>query len=283
MTKGTAVKTVNTCGARVSYSRTGTGDVILLIQGVGAAGHAWRPQVEALSRHYSVITFDNRGIGSSTITDDDVALTVEGMADDALAILDAEGINRCHVVGHSMGGLIAAQLALVSPRRVKSLAFLCTFPDGKRGSRLTWDTFLTGVRTRIGTRRMRRKAFLSLVLSKAGMQDSARGELEAEMTELFARDLADQPRIIMRQLAAMSRYDAKWRLRFLSCIRTLVVSGAADRIARAKYGRALADAIPGARYVEIEDAAHAMPIESPEIINRLLVDHVTEVTRLVAS
>ena len=156
MTKGTAVKTVNTCGARVSYSRTGTGDVILLIQGVGAAGHAWRPQVEALSRHYSVITFDNRGIGSSTITDDDVALTVEGMADDALAILDAEGINRCHVVGHSMGGLIAAQLALVSPRRVKSLAFLCAFPDGKCGSRLTWDTFLTGVRTRIGTSRARR-------------------------------------------------------------------------------------------------------------------------------
>ena len=112
------------------------------------------------------------------------------MAEDALTILNAEGINRCHVVGHSMGGLIAAQLALMWPRRVKSLALLCTFPDGRTGARLTRDTFFTGLRTRIGTRAMRRKAFLSLVLSKAGMDDATRPALEATMTELFARDLA---------------------------------------------------------------------------------------------
>ena len=76
------------------------------------------------------------------------------------AILNAEGIHRCHVVGHSMGGLIAMQLALTSPRRVKTLALLCTFPDGKSGSRLTRDTFITRIRTRIGTKRMRRNAFL---------------------------------------------------------------------------------------------------------------------------
>lgn len=57
------------------------------------------------------------------------------MADDALAILDAEGIDRCHVVGHSMGGLIAMQLALTSPRRVRSLALPCTFPIGRNGAR----------------------------------------------------------------------------------------------------------------------------------------------------
>ena len=168
---------LNTHGARVSYSRTGTGEAVLLIQGVGAIGNAWRPQVEALSQHYSVITFDNRGIGASTITEG--SLTIEGMAEDALTILNAEGVNRCHVVGHSMGGLIAAQLALMWPRRVKSLALLCTFPDGKSGSRLTRDTFFAGLRTRIGTRAMRRKAFLSLVLSKAGMDGAARPALEA--------------------------------------------------------------------------------------------------------
>ena len=91
---------LTTHGARVSYSRTGTGDAVLLIQGVGAIGNAWRPQVEALSQHYRVITFDNRGIGASSITEG--ALTIEGMAEDALTILNAEGINRCHVVGHSM-------------------------------------------------------------------------------------------------------------------------------------------------------------------------------------
>src|SRR6185503_2192983 len=117
--------TLHTRGARVSYSRTGTGEPVLLIQGVGAVGNAWRPQIDALASRYSVITIDNRGIGASTIT--------EG----AVTIVDAEGIGRCHVVGHSMGGLIAMQIALTSPRRVKSLALLCTFPDGRSGARLT--------------------------------------------------------------------------------------------------------------------------------------------------
>ena len=272
---------LTTHGARVSYSRTGTGDAVLLIQGVGAIGGAWRPQIEALRQHYSVITFDNRGIGASTITEG--RLTIEGMAEDALTILNAEGINRCHVVGHSMGGLIAAQLALMWPRRVKSLALLCTFPDGKRGSRLTRDTFFTGIRTRIGTRAMRRKAFLSLVLSKAGMDDAVRPALEATMTELFGRDLADQPPIIMRQLGAMARYDAMWRLRCLGSIRTLVMSGEEDRIAKPKYGRELAAAIPGAAYVEVARAAHAVPIETPWIVNRLLAEHLRDATRRVAS
>ena len=182
-----------------------------------------------------------------------------------------------------MGGLIAMQLALMWPRRVKSLAPLCTFPDGKSGSRLTRDTFFAGLRTRIGSRAMRRNAFLSLVLSKAGMEDSTRPGLEATMTELFARDLADQPPIIMRQLKAMARYDAMWRLRCLRSIRTLVMSGEQDRIAKPEYGRALAATIPGAAYVEVGYAAHAVPIESPWIINRLLAKHLRDATRRVAS
>ena len=262
---------VHTTGARVSYSRVGAGEPVLLIQGVGAIGYAWRPQVEALARRYSVITFDNRGIGASSIIEG--PLTVEGMAADALAILDAEGINRCHVVGHSMGGLIAAQLALTSPRRVKSLALLCTFPDGKSGSRLTSDTFVTGIRTRVGTKRMRRRAFMSLVASKAAMRGPQSEELAQQMTELFGRDLACQPPIIMRQLRAMARFDPRWRLRCLAPIRTLVATGSEDRIARPKHGRALAAAIPGSRYVELQGAAHAVPIESPTVINCLLLDH----------
>jgi 3-oxoadipate enol-lactonase len=265
----------------VSYSRTGTGEPVLLIQGVGAVGNAWRPQIDALASRYSVITIDNRGIGASSITEG--ALTIESMADDAVAILDAEGIGRCHVVGHSMGGLIAMQIALTSPRRVKSLTLLCTFPDGRSGSRLTWNTFLTGVRTRLGTRRSRRNAFLSLVLSKAGMRRSVRDELAVRMTGLFARDLAEQPPIIMRQLRAMSRYDAKWRLRCLSSIRTLVVSGEEDRIAKPEYGWALALAIRSATYVELKGAAHAVPIESPQLINGLLLEHFQEVARRAAS
>jgi pimeloyl-ACP methyl ester carboxylesterase len=272
---------LHTHGARVSYTRTGIGEPVLLIQGVGSIGKAWTPQVEALRHRFSVITFDNRGIGASTITEG--RLTIESMADDALAILDAEGIDRCHVVGHSMGGLIAMQLALLSPRRVRSLALLCTFPDGKSGSRLTRDTLFTGIRTRLGTRTMRRNAFLSLVVSKAGMRSRSLRTLAAEMTELFGRDLADQPSIIMKQLRAMARFDPTWRLRCLASIRTLVVSGEEDRIALPAYGRKLAAAIPGALYVQLEKAGHAVPIESPASISRLLGEHMREAAHDLAS
>ena len=226
---------VSARGARVSYTRTGTGMPVLLIQGVGAIGDAWRLQVEGLRDRFTLITFDNRGIGASTITDG--SLSVEAMADDALAILDAEGIDRCHVVGHSMGGLIAMQLALTSPRRVRSLTLLSTFPDGKSGSRLTWDNLRARIRTPI----------------------------------------------IRRQLRAMSRFDPKWRLRCLAATRTLIVTGKDDRIALPEHGRKLASAIPGATYLELENAGHAVAIESASLINRLLVEHMTEVGHLSAT
>jgi 3-oxoadipate enol-lactonase len=227
--------TLNTRGARVSYSRTGTGTPVLLIQGVGAVGNAWRPQIDGLRDRFSVITFDNRGIGDSTMTDG--FLTVESMADDALAILEAEGIDRCHVVGHAMGGLIAMQLALTSPGRVKSLALLCTFPDGRLGAHLTRDTFMAGLRSRI----------------------------------------------IRRQLRAMAHFDPGWRLRCLAAVRTLVVSGKEDRVARPEHGRKLAASIPGATYLELDRAGHAVSIESSTLINQLLIEHMTETARNLAS
>ena len=271
---------VSARGARVSYTRTGTGAPVLLIQGVGAIGDAWRPQVEGLRDRFSLITFDNRGIGASTITDG--SLSIEAMADDALAILDAEGIDRCHVVGHSMGGLIAMQLALTSPRRVRSLTLLSTFPDGQSGSRLTWANLWTGIRTVIGTKKSRRNAFMSLVISRRGMREH-RERLAEEMQLLFDRDLSRQPSIIRRQLRAMSRFDPTWRLRCLAATRTLVVTGKEDRIALPEHGRKLASAIPGAMYLELENAGHAVPIESAALINRLLAEHMTEVGHLSAT
>ena len=80
----------------------------------------------------------------------------------------------------------------------------------------------------------------------------------------------------MKQLAAMQRYDATSRLRELSGIPTLVVSALHDRIARPEFGRALAAGVPGARYVELADAAHGVPIERPEQINHLLLEHLAQ-------
>jgi pimeloyl-ACP methyl ester carboxylesterase len=234
-------------------------------------GEGWRPQVEGLADRYTLISFDNRGIGAST--SGNTPLSIEAMADDALAVAGAEGVERFHLAGHSMGGLIAQRIALIAPQRVLSLSFLCTFLKGREAARVTPAILLSALRMHVGTRAMRRRAFMRLVMPDAYLRQADLVRLAGELGQLFGRDLADQPSIVMKQLRAMSRFDVSARLGELAAIPTLVVSAALDRIALPEYGRSLAAAIPGARYVEIEDAAHGVTIHRADVINDLLSEH----------
>lgn len=263
--------TFDTPGASLFYSRDGSGPPLLMIQGVGAAGSTWQPQVDGLSSRYTTIVFDNRGMGQSRILDG--RLTIEDMAADALAIMDRLGCARFHVAGHSMGGVIAQALALSAPERIKSLAFLCTFARGRDGSKVTLPLMLTALRMRIGTREMRRNAFLELIMPERYLRDIDRAALAARLHPLFGHDLAEQPPIVMKQLSAMSKYDAVARLGQLAHIPTLVVAATEDRIAHPATNRALADAIPGARYVELDDAGHGVTIHRAADVNALLLEH----------
>lgn len=263
---------LETDGARIAYTRTGRGPALLLVQGVGIVGEGWRPQVAALSDAYTVVTLDNRGIGGSTMAKG-APLSVEAMAADALAVMDAEGIDRFHLGGHSLGGVIAQEVALRAPARVKSLALMCTFARGSQGARLSSDILVAGLKTRIGTRRMRRRAFLELVMPGAHLD--ALPDVDAyarELEPLFGHDLADQPAIAMKQLRALGRYDARDRLASLD-VPTLVVAAEGDRIALPAFGRELAAAIPGARFVAIADAGHGVTIHRPEVVDDLLREH----------
>jgi pimeloyl-ACP methyl ester carboxylesterase len=253
---------------------------VLLVQGVGVVGNGWSPQVEALRTRFTLVSFDNRGIGSSVIRDG--RLTIEDMADDGLAIMEAEGLERFHVAGHSMGGVIAQALALKAPGRVKSLAFLCTFARGRDGSTITLPMLATALRMRIGTRAMRRNAFLELIMPERELRQTDRAALADTLRVLFGRDLAEQPPIVMKQLRAMSKYDAGARLAELASIPTLVASAAEDRIASPASGRALAAAIPGSRYVEFAGAGHGLPIHRAAEVNALLAEHFVRADDLAA-
>jgi pimeloyl-ACP methyl ester carboxylesterase len=257
--------------ARIAYARAGDGPPVLLIQGVGVVGEGWRPQVDGLRDAFTLVSFDNRGIGASTMAGRE--LSIEMMAADALAILDAERIDRCHVAGHSMGGVIAQALALQAPARIASLSLLCTFARGRDAVAMTPTLLWLGLRTRLGSRAMRRRAFLQLVAPEPGRSRADADRLAADLAPLFGHDLADQPPIAMTQLRATSRYDAFDRLGSLAAMPTLVVSAALDRIARPPTGRALAKAIPGARYVELPDAGHGVTLRQPALVNDLLRAH----------
>jgi len=271
------VKTLETRGVAVRYVCEGSGAPVILLQGVGVIGEGWRPQIAALRDRFTVVAPDNRGIGGSSLGAG--ALTVEEMAGDVLAIADGEGFDRFHLAGHSMGGLIAQEIALVAPRRVESLALLCTFLHGKEAARLTPDIMWTGLRTRIGTRAMRRRAFMRLVMPDAYLQ-SAPSSLAADLALLFGHDLADQPPIVMKQLRAMARFDAADRLHQLGSIPTLVIAASEDRIARPVFGRELAKAIPGAVYVELPSAGHGVTVHRASDVNELLSAHLARAEAL---
>jgi aminoacrylate hydrolase len=269
--QGDPVPSVEVPGARINYQKAGRGPAVLLLQGCGVAGEGWRPQMEGLSDRYTCVAIDNRGIGASTA--EAGRLTLERMAADALAVMDAEAIDRFHIVGHSMGGLLAQQLALDARARVTSLALLCTFARGKQGAQLTPALLLTALRMRIGTRAMRRHAFLQLVMPEAILRARGPAQLAEELRALFGHDLAEQPPIVMKQVGAMARHDVSARLAELGGIATLVVSAAEDRIARPAFGQQLAAAIPGARFVELAAAGHGVAIQCADMVNALLADH----------
>lgn len=254
--------------ATLHYALTGEGPPVLFIQGVGVVGHGWRPQVDALCDRFTCCSFDNRGIGRSTTARPPTS--IEQLAADALALLDALGWARAHVVGHSMGGLIAEQLALDAPTRVRSLSLLCTPASGRAGARPSARIAWIGLRSRVGTRAMRRRAFLELVLPRALQVDAGGLDAWAErLAPLFGRDLADNPAIVLQQLRAMAKHDVRARLHALAGIPTLVVSAGEDPIAPPRAGAATAASIPGARHVVL-DASHGVPITHAERINALL-------------
>jgi pimeloyl-ACP methyl ester carboxylesterase len=250
------------------YELSGQGPPVLWIQGVGVVGECWRPQVRGLEHNFQSLLFDNRGIGQSVPCRGPI--NIGTMADDARALLDASGWKSAHVVGHSMGGVIAQQLALDFPNRVRSLSLLCTFARGKDGGRLTPWTLWMGLRTRIGSRRMRRRAFLEMLMPKADLASANEEELAGQVGRLVGRDLADQPPVLMKQVRALGAHDCSRRLGELASIPTLVVSAGHDPIALPRYGRMLADAIPGARFELMPESSHGVTIQHAERINQLL-------------
>jgi pimeloyl-ACP methyl ester carboxylesterase len=261
-------------GCTLAYTLRGSGPPVVFIQGAGVPGDGWLPQVRKLEDDFACLTFDNRGIGKSAwVGTRRPWLTVEQMSGDVLALMDAVGWRSAHVVGHSLGGLIAIDIALRNAERVRSLSLLCTFA---RGWVIGWSPRMLwlGLRSRSGSKRMRRRAFLEMVLPPNALSRNDTDRLAKELEPFFGRDIANQPPGVMNQLQAMQKYDATARLSELARIPTVVVSAMHDPVAPPRLGRELAKRIPGARYVELPNASHGVPIEQPEVINRILLDHV---------
>ncbi len=265
------VRNVEVDGCSIHFQVRGEGDPVVLIQGVGLHGEGWKPQVDALSSRYRCITFDNRGVGKSQPVPR--SLTVDRMVSDTLAVMDAAGAESAHVVGHSLGGCVALALALREPKRVRTLALLCTSARGADATRVTLPMLVLGLRTRIGSRKSRRAAFLEIVLSP-GYRKAHDLALEASrLAPLFGHDLADSPPVAMKQLGALRNFDSTHQLSQLGGKPTLVICGGHDPIFSPLSARTLAHGIPGAKLIEYSDAAHGLTIELADEVNQQLMKH----------
>ncbi len=264
-------RTVEHRGCPIAVTVRGSGPAVLFIQGVGVQGDGWLPQTDELSSGFTCISFDNRGMGRSVPAA--APITVAQMAEDAVALLDALEFASAHVVGHSLGGTVAVQLALLAPTRIKSLSLLCTFARGKDVAPLSARMMWWGLRSKVGTRAMRRRGFLGIVLPPGPADFEAAAE---KLSTLFGHDLADQPPVVSDQLRALRAADTTPRLHELTGLPTLVVSATHDPIAPPAAGHVLRDGIPGARYVEVVDASHGLPITHAAFLNGLLRDHLQE-------
>ena len=241
------------------WERRGAGPPVLLIMGLGLSGGAWWRTVPVLARHLEVITFDNRGVGRSQSRFP--AFTTEAMADDAVAVLDAAGVDRVHVYGISLGGMVAQQLALRRPDRVRSLVLGATHAGGPR-TRWPDREVMAFFRQRMHMRH--EEAAWSSVPFNYG--ERCRTEHSERIEEDIAQRLANpfSVQAYRAQMWAASLHNCYGRLHRIAAP-TLVVHGSQDRVIPVENGRMLAARIPGAQLLELEDTGHLYPTEAPEV------------------
>jgi pimeloyl-ACP methyl ester carboxylesterase len=255
-------------GTELHYERAGGGEPLLLIQGMSANHMAWgRPFSSLLEQSFEVIAFDNRGMGlSRPVTE---AFSIAEMAADTADLLDALEIESAHVLGISMGGMIAQELALAHPAKLRSLTLGCTYCGGE-GSQLMNPSDFRGLVEAMGSGDAQRvfRAMYELNLSPGFRAEESRYADFAAMAEALPA-----PReTIGLQVQAIAAHDTSARLPDIATP-TLVVHGTVDRVLGYPNGPLIAGLIPGARLETLEDVGHMFWWEQPGYTAELVRQH----------
>ena len=242
----------------------GNGPDVLLIAGLSDPAEAWTSQLDGLADQYRMTAFDNRGAGRSPMPPD--SWSVAGMADDAAEILRALGIDRAHVCGFSGGSGAAQELALHHPGLVRSLVLVSTWARSDAFSRAMFNGWK--LLTAAPSERAMLEAFFTWIYTPRAHES---GMVDAIIEETLAFEHPQSEEAFLRQLEAIFHHDSLDRLHQI-IVPTLVVAGELDRITPPRYGRIVADQIPGAEFVVLEGEAHQPFQESPKAFNQLVAD-----------
>jgi len=250
-------------GVELWVEQRGAGPEVLLLAGLSDPAEAWSFQLDGLADRYRLTAFDNRGAGRSPMPPD--GFTVTDMADDAAALMAALGVTSAHVAGFSGGSTTAQELALRHPEVVRSLVLVSTW--ARRDAYLrTLTDFLTWLPDVAPSERAVLEAFFLWIYTPRAHND---GLVDQIIDEALAFPHPQSPEAFLRQLQAWIPHDTLDRLHQIS-VPTLVVAGELDLCTPPRYGRTVAERIPGAELVVLPGEAHQPFQESPEPFNTLI-------------
>jgi pimeloyl-ACP methyl ester carboxylesterase len=242
----------------LDYERSGSGPPLLMIMGMsGTALHWGDPFLEELRKDFEVITYDHRGVGASSRLAGSV--TIVQMARDAAGLLEALELDSAHVLGISMGGMIAQELALERPELVRTLALGCTFCGGEGSALSSRDVLEKLVGAMNSGDRMRAiRTGWEVNVSREVAADDAAWQRFLSIAERRPVALS----VVMAQMQACVAHNTRARLAEVS-IPTLVIHGAEDEMLPVENGRMIASLIPGARLEVMEGVGHLFFWERP--------------------
>jgi pimeloyl-ACP methyl ester carboxylesterase len=256
-------------GVRLYWNEYGSGPPVLLIMGLSFTHEMWYRIVPCLAEQYRVIVFDNRGMGRSDVPKG--RYSIRQMATDALAVLDAAGVAKAHIIGASMGGMIAQEIAIRHPKRVLSLVlgstsyggFFSRWPSLRRRPRgITWSESDSLARER---------AMVPLLYADTTAREFIEEDLQIRSCCQWSRTG------FLRQFAAILLWNSFRRLPRIKAP-TLVIHGDKDVLVPPQNGRVVARRIPAAKFVLIPNAGHVATTDQPalclELVIEFLKDHV---------
>jgi pimeloyl-ACP methyl ester carboxylesterase len=268
-------------GVHLYWESHGDGEPLLCIMGLGGDSRYWDFQTPTFARRHRTLVFDNRGVGHSDKPPG--PYSIAAMAEDAAAVLDAAGVGRAHVLGISMGGMIAQELALSHPERVGALVLACTFarPDRQTEALATEGAAQAGAPSPLSLLReganidvsgldlqQMFRFMMSLIVSPEFIARE-----KAWLKELMTRSIASGSTMehFLAQVGAVFRHDASARLATLKAP-TLILTGDADRVVPPHHSDELHRLIPGSELVKLPGGSHGFNIENPDEFNRLVLE-----------